>query len=84
MVFAEAAIVIAVIYIIVRGHDLLVGNDLVTPGRSYLTIAVMSGLLVVHAFLEDDTTWLVIWLAVLAFTGYLGAKYYRDRRGSAA
>ncbi len=69
-ILSNLAIVIAVIYIGIRIHNRVIGNDVLTAVRAYLMIFAMSALLLVHAVVENDQLWIGAWAIVCLWTGY--------------
>lgn len=69
-VLSTLAVLIAVTYIGIRIHNRFIGNNLLTAMRAYLMIFSMSALLLIHAILENDQLWIVVWSIVCIWTGY--------------
>lgn len=69
-ILSNIAIIIAAVYIGIRLHNRFIGNDLLTALRAYLMIFAMSALLLVHAVIENDQLWIIVWAIVCLWTGY--------------
>lgn len=83
-ILSNLAIVIALVYIGIRIHNRIYGNDLLTALRAYLMIFTMSALLLIHAVIENDQLWIVAWAVVCLWTGYQIYQQYQPTIGDSS